>query len=379
MNEIELRLVRSILNSPVASDLRTDVCDNLCELFGLTSSCFVVIDKDDPRNRQIIGCKSFHKAMANPEYYALCEGSRDLYSTAYRAIAERDECEFSGSLDIFPKSRHAEYVELCDRVESITGAAQEAGAHFGLTERFNGLIALHLPRATDMATFLSDARLNQFAGLIADAYQVSAVFEALRNRYRAVLSVLDRLLLGVALVDQKRRTLVSNERWHEITNKIPSIRNRAGVLECDGALRSTIANAFNAYRGNPRLARNTIVEVSDGINADRYAALIHPLHVTREEFDHDANTVAILMIDTQDNRLPSVDLSTQVLALTPAERETLRHLVDGLTYRDVSDMRSVSLDTTKAHVKSIFDKAGCRRLPELMLKIARLDTPFDFN
>jgi len=375
MNRDEYELTKCIVRIPVAPELSNDVCDRFCNVFDSMTTCLVVVDHANRKNPPFFGSTIYMKAFDDPFYASYYQENIHHYEQAYIQMLAFPECKFVDGADSFPENLQDKYRELCSVIERTWGAGHQVGTYFGLSERHSCVIAQTFRRTTKIGDFLRDPRLNQYASLVSESFQVSAFFQALVERYKAVLRVVDRLLIGLAVVDRERRILVANVRWREIIDGTPSLRCVAGKVECGAGLRAAIERAFAPYTQGPASVGPAVVQLSDGVAPDRYAALVRPLHVPKDEFDRSVDAVTIVVVDTQDSRIPSLDLSTKVLGLTPAEVDTLSHILGGLTYQDVSDARGVSLETTKDHVASILGKANCRRLPQLLLKITRLDTP----
>ncbi|MCH9815868.1 MAG: LuxR C-terminal-related transcriptional regulator [Actinomycetia bacterium] len=56
---------------------------------------------------------------------------------------------------------------------------------------------------------------------------------------------------------------------------------------------------------------------------------------------------------------------TAPAALTPRERELVRHLAAGLTDLEISERMTISIRTVRSHLDRIRDKTGARRRPDL--------------
>ena len=199
------------------------------------------------------------------------------------------------------------------------------------------------------------------------------------DRYTRILSVLDCLLMGVIIVDENSRVVVRNEKAAAILDQVssPSIVN--GKLRLNWKhqkiFSDQILNEDTEFTG--------ITGYSFGFGRDndpeRYACFAQPLFIRRDELDHDLKGAVLVLLDTKISEIKNIEFSAGLLGLTPAETDTLNCLVQGDTYSIVSEKRNVSLDTTKSHVSSILQKAACERINQLLLRVAKLDTPFDFS
>jgi DNA-binding NarL/FixJ family response regulator len=57
--------------------------------------------------------------------------------------------------------------------------------------------------------------------------------------------------------------------------------------------------------------------------------------------------------------------------LTKRESEVLQRLVDGLTYKEVSSVLGIALDTVRSHIKNIYEKLGVNSKSEAVVKALR--------
>lgn len=64
-------------------------------------------------------------------------------------------------------------------------------------------------------------------------------------------------------------------------------------------------------------------------------------------------------------------ISIQTFSLTPKEKETLHHLVEGKSYKMMGEAMNVSLETIKSHVKSIYRKLHVNSNAEAVVKAIR--------
>ena len=65
----------------------------------------------------------------------------------------------------------------------------------------------------------------------------------------------------------------------------------------------------------------------------------------------------------------SIDLLRRHFGLTPAEARLALHLVAGETLRSAEAKLSITYETARTHLKSIFSKTGTRRQAELVMVV----------
>ncbi len=62
----------------------------------------------------------------------------------------------------------------------------------------------------------------------------------------------------------------------------------------------------------------------------------------------------------------------EAFGLSPRERETARHLVAGMSYKEIAGALDISVATIKTHISRIYEKTGARSKIELLNKISTL-------
>jgi len=373
----DLNLVRAILQVPTSLTHVNHVCDLIADRFEVRLTTCLSL-RADRSGVAIPFCNAVQRAVvSDPAYVADLAGISEELSRIVTHAFRQPDALFHDPLAHLPPDLCAVLHRNGLLIEKWFGVYHQVGASFGANEKFPSVLGITLERDRDRASFLSQPGLNQVARLLADAYQLHAYFADLQERYRQVLGVLDMLRIGIVLVDRSRNVLAANVRAHEILEHIPRIRIRHGCLEIPAAIEKGLRARFNEPEIVGPEAEPACFVTGDDHRSDRFAILLRSVHLTKATFDDQLDTVTLVLVDTADTRISSLSVTAKALALTPSETATLRCLLDGMTYREVADARSVSPETTKSHVASILAKSGCRRVPELVLKVARLDTPLE--
>jgi DNA-binding NarL/FixJ family response regulator len=62
---------------------------------------------------------------------------------------------------------------------------------------------------------------------------------------------------------------------------------------------------------------------------------------------------------------------TEISSLSPREQETLRHLAEGLRYKEIADALGISLDTVRQYVRGIYSKMHVSSRTEAVVKYLR--------
>lgn len=94
----------------------------------------------------------------------------------------------------------------------------------------------------------------------------------------------------------------------------------------------------------------------------------------REESFDEANgrqfLIAMSRMNTCDPAM--LQLIAESVGLTRSETQVLAMLSEGITARQLAELRNISVFTVRSHIKSIKVKFGCRSITALIVKLARL-------
>lgn len=184
----------------------------------------------------------------------------------------------------------------------------------------------------------------------------------------AIQSALDRLAIGMLVVDERLRVHCINRAATaavEESNGLTldrgrlSIRNRHGQSELEALVRTILrGNAIHDGASRvlavPRPARETPLEV-----------LVTPHHAGDER-----RRFALLLLADTERPLRSVEaLLTAVHGLTRTEARLAALLAQGLRPSEAADRMGVGITTVRSHLRHLFRKTSTRRQAELVRRI----------
>jgi len=82
------------------------------------------------------------------------------------------------------------------------------------------------------------------------------------------------------------------------------------------------------------------------------------------------------IVDLNHRRKPSSLALAELFSLTDSERKVVNDLAGGLVLREIAELRGISVNTVRTHLKSIFVKTGTNRQVGLVLLIQQLAVDF---
>ena len=194
---------------------------------------------------------------------------------------------------------------------------------------------------------------------------------------------LDWLADGVALIGPGGCVLHANATFHAIAQRNDGIVLNAGAIRLAGAatrsrLNAAIAAAFAARDPGRRSSAAADFAVPRQDGAPSYLVSVRPL--LDPNGDACSEPCAILFVrDPLTYRSVDIDMLREVFGLTAAEACFAKSLQSGQAPADYARERALSLNTVYTHLRHLKDKAGCRRMTELLRKLNELHVPLRPN
>jgi DNA-binding CsgD family transcriptional regulator len=198
--------------------------------------------------------------------------------------------------------------------------------------------------------------------------------DAYRSLQRAEYYVLDRLSVGVILLDRRARIIYANAaaraldsdegplhlRGATVTARVPPHSQRLGEL-VRMALRGAPAGSMSVPRPNDGGLLTILVSSVRGRDVGRFADLSMP-------------DAAVLLFITDPANRAGVPLPwiMDAYRLTPAEARVALAASSGLTIPEVAFQLGLSPNTIKTHLRKVFAKTGTNRQTELARLMASI-------
>ena len=197
-------------------------------------------------------------------------------------------------------------------------------------------------------------------------------FVLLERRFRAVLTMLDRLGIGVMLLDPGNRIVLANREAERILDDNEGCgRDRHGRLTVPGV--PGWSRTLSQLLADP-VDRHLSITVprTDGGEALMLDLMhIQDLDDLGEPFDG----ALCLLIDPDHRAMVSTEGLAKSYGLTPAELAVCALLTDGLSSSEIAEARGVSVGTVKSQTLAIFRKTQTRNRSELIRRALSITPP----
>jgi len=205
---------------------------------------------------------------------------------------------------------------------------------------------------------------------LARAFEIYCQIGEIRNERGALAEVVDRLPVGVVLIDALRRPVLVNRYAEQIAE-----RHDGFLLSDDGPrvadprenriFREQLGKAIVIGASSGR-GPNHVMSVSRPSARRPYAMIVAPLLAPpANRTDRDA-VASIFIGDPEAGQIAACDFLRTLYSLTQAEAELVALLARGRTLEEAAAERRVTLNTVRSQLKQVFAKTDTNRQGQLM-------------
>ena len=209
---------------------------------------------------------------------------------------------------------------------------------------------------------------------LATAMAVHVRLAGLEDRIRATEAALERLPLGICLIDQASRITYRNQMAEEILAANDGLSERSGNLFAAAAresrkLAAHVAAAVATGLGSAA-SPGTILSISRPSMRRPYSVLVAPLNRARDPTNGILGATRpcaiVLVVDLDQERRYPCQLLAQRYGLTGAEARLACEILGGSSLQDAADRFGVAIGTARNQLKQIFVKTEVNRQAELV-------------
>ena len=287
--------------------------------------------------------------------------------------------------------REFEYVpdkEAYDSCEWIQYELKKRGVYWNMTAQISthnlwrDIVAINRVKSAGPYSDEEKAALQTLLPHMSRAAELHRTFTRMEDRFGAVLAVLDKLLVGLIILDTKGRVVLINAEASRAADDSGALS-----LRSDSRLHVTETATDEELQKLIMACAQTIgaAGVSDGgrlVVPTRSAgdSLLVDLMPIRDDGLPDGDNirgVAMFIIDPSRAHILNAEGLSRIFKLSPSEGVISKALVNGATPREISEERRTSLETVRGQIKSIFAKTGANSQGDLVRLAAKADPPID--
>ncbi|MDK3072563.1 helix-turn-helix transcriptional regulator [Sedimentitalea sp. JM2-8] len=259
---------------------------------------------------------------------------------------------------------------------------------FGILHRAAGLLdkdnvtqarfSLQLGAGRGRLTVPERDRLAELLPHVAKAMNLGRAARELSRVFGGVLSAIDRLGIGICLLDREGRVVHVNEEFlrqidrFRLFSRTPTGHLRFARPEDQRQFSALLDDALNHGRFGARPRKEAIA-----VHRDSFLCIeVVPLHTSAEIGTRPFDGVVLYSTDTSRPWSCDVEPMAAVYGLTEAEAEILSFVAAGLTNAQISEARGRSIATINTQVKSVLSKTGCQTRTQLVRLMLNFGTTY---
>lgn len=324
---------------------------------------------------RILG-KKMYALFDDAEYYNEQFGESEV--AAYGVVYQKPLQTWVTDEEAFGKP--AEELPCARYQRERFGVFRRVAARLNDTPVWSDGVVLHFHKDRGNLTEAEAAISRPYLPHIAKVVELSRPFSLLRQRYDAVLGVLDMLRVGVVITSAKGQIVATNKRADDVMAAGAGLMRSAGGQMAlpdpaqDSLLSRHILAAANAGETN---ASHAVMSVPRPDNGGHWILETFCLADTSGDLDGHFKGACTFIIDPYQADLVSADAMQHVFGLTAAESDICKRLSEGLRIEDIADSRNVSPGTVRTQIKSLFDKTNSRTQVDLVRQALRVNLPVE--
>jgi DNA-binding CsgD family transcriptional regulator len=188
----------------------------------------------------------------------------------------------------------------------------------------------------------------------------------------ALREVIDRLPMGVVLLDEQHNVVIANRQALRIFEQEDGLKIGRCGLEAslpaqNRELRSLIDGVLAAERGG--LVPDTFLMVSRKSGKRAYPIMVSPLLEAPPDAASKDAAVALFISDPEERSFSTAEILQTLYGLSRAESELVQLLTQGFSLEQASRERCVSIHTVRSQLKSVFAKTRTKGQADLVQMI----------
>jgi DNA-binding CsgD family transcriptional regulator len=293
------------------------------------------------------------------------------YTADHDAVELLDDSLIAGSAEGLRSTEHVKFLE------SI-GIFHRAAGVMNKDNRWISLFSLQLGAGRPQLSEEERLFLGPQLPHLAKALDLSIPLRQLHQRYKAVLSAMDQLTIGLCVLDQRGLIVARNEEFQRQQEAYRSLRVGTdgqlllGSPDANKRLSNLMAHASRHGQFGARPRKESVVSDPN----DALCIEVSPLQ-NADEFG--SKRFEGFLVSTTDTSLPmhcNIERVGSAFGLTKAETALVEPIAQGLTNPEIADWRERSVATINAQIKSILAKSGCANRTQFVRAMMRFGTRF---
>lgn len=377
MQALDTHIIENLYSNGRSTEKWLSVLDQLPSVVNAKSAGLILVEKNPTGLLQ----HQFAVASSNLPIGKVLTYNQQFahYEAEHIKISEQSE---PGELVIDP---------AFDDVDEISKRPDVAFAieHFGVRDRFgirlNDDAAWHDAIAFQYDVNRRNVSAAEFANLkpyiphLAQSIVLTRIYEQIRSKYQAVLTMLDRVAVGMLLLQADTTVILSNQFARSIIDNSSMIElSPHGKLVAKGHNRDAFLSGVQKVSSNhptPLLGDRFLLKLADAQDNELLVEL-SPLTDQESELESGLQCVIAILIDP--NSPVSFDLSAlnALYGLSSSESNVAELMGQGLNQPEIAEVRDTSVETVKKQAASLFRKMKTNSRAGVIRRLMSIRLPF---
>ena len=265
-------------------------------------------------------------------------------------------------------------------IQKNFGIYRRVGFNVAYGAGWNAALATHYDQTVRSVQDSLNKNVAFLSTHLGKAIEVNRFFSQLRQKFQAVLTVLDNMDVGLCIALATGEIIVHNHRAEQIFASGNGIKlSRYNALQIDGdkedsAIKAHIRECSKTASGQSS-GRDHAVLVGKRDLGEPYLVEVSPIKDGDDELNEQFAGALVLVIDPDNPPNLSVGQLARLHHLTEAEEQVTSLLLEGYTHPEIASLRQVSAETVRNQTRAIYSKVNARNRAELIKKISSLSPP----
>lgn len=202
----------------------------------------------------------------------------------------------------------------------------------------------------------------------------------IKGRYKAVLCALDKIEVGLCILDIKSTVIIKNTEAERLLKSRRSIAvsDDNKFICSDNLLNLKLRRVIQSIgsRGRTDADRyDPVIVVRKKNDSKSLLIEVSALPATDAPYNGEAELVLLMLVDLLRPKPLSISRAISVYGLTDAEAAICQLLIEGNTTSQMAVIRCVSVETIRSQIKSILRKTQCTRRVDLISRVFNVAPP----
>jgi len=362
------QFIARIYDGVVAPDAWSDILDELIYYVGARGATLAVIDT--LHSHMNLSASSGLFSQADLTYYN--ENLAQYETVAWEILLANKAGKAFSDVELESGiEEHLHETPLADWLRNTIGCQYRAAIRLSDGKPWHDVMALQFAQGRGQINPEERAALEIFSPHLSKAIELNRPFAMLKARYNAVMAFLDKLDLGVAIVTPRSEIILSNEEAKRIFTQRDGLflQENATVQLGDPDENSRFLDAVLTISETSNKAKGTL---SSLFNINRLSGKspfmieICPIGTGSNALEDASRGAVVVILDPSNRKSFSPKGLDQLFALTGAEFQIAKLILEGHETKVIAEKRNVSPETVRSQAKSILHKTGCQNRNDLL-------------